>query len=232
MAKVLVACLMAEENLYPRDGLSGSRIRMFADLYRAGEPVPPIEAIDLGDGTYLIPDGVTRYFGAREAGLNELEVVLVAPEPGEEIPDFAYRRALETATRSALPLTQSERKRAVARLIKTRPDLSRRAVARLVGVAHSTVDRWADGVAESASGSTTTVAVVGPNADEVALKLVRYLERLSDSRGLLDLFAPKRMGAHVAQAFYDCYGDHALAEARTMAAWMSRAVAVLSGGGT
>lgn len=231
MTTVLVAHLIVDESIYPRDGLDDSRVDMFADLYRAGEPVPPIEVIDLGDGTYLIGEGVHRYYAARAAGLNQIEVVFVMPESGESITDCAYRRALETATRSALPLTRSERQRAARRLLETRPDLSRRAVARLVGVAHSTVDRWAEEVAESASESATAGSTVGPTADEVAMKLVRFLERLSDSRGLFDYFAPKRMGTHLAQAFYDRFGDRALAEARTVAVWISHAVTMLEGSG-
>ena len=124
-------------------------------------------------------------------------------------------RALETATRSALPLTRSERRRVAQHLLGTRPDLSGRAIARLVGVAHSTVDRWAEERAESASAqdddprSTQMVT-----AEQMTRRLVVFLARMDEARGLLDYLMPKRMGRHIAQAFTEQFGDSALTEAQ------------------
>jgi ParB-like chromosome segregation protein Spo0J len=231
MTTLPITQLLVEENFWPRDHLDASRVDMFTALLKENEPLPPIEVVAIGDGTFVIADGVHRFEAACEAGLNQVEVVLVSPNVGEDFLDCALRRALETACLTALPLTRAERKRAVEQLLATRSDLTHRAIARLVGVAHSTVDRWAEEVADSASEAGLPAVVLGPNADEVATKLVRYLDQLKDSRGLFDYFAPKRMGRHLAQAFYDRFGDDSLVEARLVAEWIGRAVALLSGEG-
>ena len=229
MSTLPITHIFVEEYAWPRDYLDASRVEMFAALLKEKEPLPPIEVVAIGDGTFVIADGVHRYQAAREAGLNQVEVVLVSPNVGEDILDCAYRRALETACLTALPLTRAQRKYAVERLLATRSDLTHRAIARMVGIAHSTVDRWAEEVADSASEGSAPNPALGPNADEVATKLIRMLERLKDSRSLFDYFAPKRMGRHLAQAFYDRFGEDSLVEARLFAAWIERAVAVLSG---
>jgi hypothetical protein len=81
------------------------------------------------------------------------------------------------------------------------------------------------------SASDTGTSSIGPSADGVALKLVRFLERLSDSRGLLDYVASKQMGRHLAGAFRQRFGDQSLGEARQFATWMAGAVAVLEAEG-
>jgi ParB-like chromosome segregation protein Spo0J len=220
--------LFIDDYVWPRDHLDANRVEMFASLLKENVVLPPIEVVAVGDGTFVIADGVHRYQASREVGMSQVEVVLVLPNPDEDLLDCAYRRALETACLTALPLSRAERKNAVAQLLATRSDLTHRAIARLVGVAHSTVDRWAEDVAESA-GTVTMSAVSGPNADQAANKLVRTLEHLKDSRGLVDYFAPKRMGRHLAQAFYDRFGDDSLEEACLFAAWIQGAVAILSG---
>jgi hypothetical protein len=201
---------------------------MFAAHLADGETLPPIEVVPNGDGTFSVADGVHRTLAALLNGQTDIDVAVIVIESGESALNCAYRRALETATKTALPLGKLERRRAVKHLLDTRPDLSRREIARWVGVAHSTVDKWASEVADSASGSEPSP---GPTADEVATKLVRFLEELKGSRGLFDYFAPKRMGRHLAQAFYDRFGDDSLAEARIVAEWIDRAVALLSGEG-
>lgn len=229
MTTLPITHLFVDEGGWPRDHLDTSRVEMFVALLKEKDPLPPIEVVAVGDGTFVVADGVHRYQAAREAGLNDVEVEFVLPNSGEDLLDCAYRRALETACLSALPLTKAERKRAVERLLATQPDLTHRAIARLVGVSHSTVDRWAGEVAESSTESGIPRYVTRPNADTVASQLVRHLERLRESRGLFDYFAPKRMGRHLAQAFYDRFGDESLNEARVYAAWLGRAVALLSG---
>ena len=53
------------------------------------------------------------------------------------------------------------------------------------------------------------------------------LDRLSESRGLLDYLAPKRMGRHLADAFVDRFGDSALDEAQRFRTWLDGAVVSL-----
>jgi hypothetical protein len=173
-----------------------------------------------------------RLFAAKRAGLTEIDVVFIEPVGIERPDDVAFRRALETATTSSLPLNREERRMAALKLVTSRPDLSRREVARLIGVAHSSVDRWVqldEQAKERADDASTETAgyPIGPTADDVARRLVGQLARLGDSRGLLDTLMPKRMGKHVADAFADRFGETALGEARQLKGWIDRAVELL-----
>jgi ParB-like chromosome segregation protein Spo0J len=218
--------LRYSKTAWPRAALNQERVQLFSALLGAGEELPPIEVVPRGDGTFLIADGVHRSFAATAVNRSQIDAVILSVEPGESAEACAFRRALETATRSALPLTTAERRVAALRLVKECPDLSHRAIARLVGVSHDSVDRWAKGVAESvSSGETSSPRVV--TADEAARRLVNGLVRLHDSRGLLDMLKPQRMGRHLADAFEERLGDEALARAKAFADWADVAVQVL-----
>lgn len=221
--------LRYDRSSWPRDTLDEGRVAMFSALLLEGETLPTIEVVPRPDGTYLICDGVHRSFAAIRTGRTEIEAVIVVPQGGESPADCAYRRALETATRSALPLTRNERRRAALRLVASRPDMSRRAIARVVGVAHSTVDRWVGEATDSASaekGDPPSGADTA-TAEQMARRLVSFLARLEDSRGLLDYLSTKRMGRHFAQAFSERFEDSALDEARRFRSWMDLAVTSL-----
>ncbi len=213
---------------WPRAAVSQERVKMFTDLLGSGEELPPIEVVPQGDGSYLIADGIHRSLAAVAVNRSQVDVVVLSVPPGESAEASAFLRALETATRSPMPLTTSERRTAALRLIDERPGLSHRAVARLVGVSHDTVDRWAKGVAESASDGET-----GPSSmetpDRAARRLVNGLVRLDDARGLFDMIKPARMGGHLADAFEARLGDDALRSAQRFAQWASAAVEVLEG---
>ena len=225
--------LRYDRSSWPRIALDEARVAMFGALLQEGETLPPIEVVPCPDGTYLVCDGMHRSFAALRAGRTEIDAVIVAPQGGESPSDCAYRRALETATRSALPLTRDERRRAALRLVESRPDMSRRAIARLVGVAHSTVDRWVGEAIDSPSaekGDTPKPDIA--TAEQMARRLVGFLARLEDSRGLLDHLSTKRMGRHFAQAFSERFEDSALEEARRFRSWMDLAVTSLESDGS
>lgn len=225
---VPVSQIHFDPQLWPRDELDEQRVGMFQDLLEEGEPLEPIEAVPQDDGTLLGADGVHRFAATVRAGQQEIDVAVIEPLSDESVRDCAYRRALETATKCALPLNRSQRRRAVQHLLETRPDLSRRSIARLVGVAHSTVDRWAVDAAPSASESVDEPTIDRlPTADQMARRLVGFLTRLDESRGLLDYMAPSRMGRHLADAFEDRLGDAAPTRARLLAKWTTAAAQVL-----
>ncbi len=232
--KVLLSLVFYVRSSWPRFGLNEERCGIFEAIYREGGSLPALEVVALPDGRYLLVDGMHRFFGAKRAGLKEIDVVLMQPVGDERPEDVAFRRALETATTSSLPLNREERHLAALKLVSTRPDLSRREVARLVGVAHSSVDRWVQ-LAEhekerTEETSDTGTYPHGPSADDVARRLVSQLARLEDAKGLLDMLVPKRMGKHLAGAFTDRYADAALSEAQRFKAWVDRAVDVLTEG--
>jgi ParB-like chromosome segregation protein Spo0J len=229
MTTLPITSLFVEEYTWPRDHLDASRVEMFTALLKENEPLPPIEVVAVGDGTFVIADGVHRFEAAMAAGMSHVDAVLVSPNVDEDLLDCAFRRALETACLTALPLTRAERKYAVERLLSTQGDFTHRAIARLVGVAHSTVDRWAEEVAESAN-SLEKLYPTTPSADDVAMKLVRMIERLEESRTLFDLFGSGRIGRHLANAFAERYGNRALPQAKLVKSWLDRTVATLESG--
>lgn len=207
------------------------RVELFTGLLAAGEELPPIDVVPIGDGTYLIADGVHRTNAAVALNQTMVDVIILTLQGGESVSDCVYRRALETATRSALPLTKAERRRAVVRLLDRQPDLSHRTVARLVGVSHDTVDRWAKEAKELIGNGADSASTehAQPSTAEIARRLVRTLIRLDDARGLLDTISPSRMGKHLAKAFRESLGDDALGEARRLAEWVASAVSELEG---
>lgn len=225
MTTLPISKLRYSTSTWPRRVLDEERIALFVVLLGEGETLPPIEVVPVGDDTFDIADGVHRSIAALRVGRSEIEVVFVVPAGAESPEACAYRRALETACQTALALTKDERRRAALYLSRTRGDLSRRAIARLVGVAHSTVDRWVDQVADSATDDDSVPA--SPSPSEVALRFVKLFERLSESRQLFDLFGSGRMGQHLAGAFVERHGDRALKEARLVKSWMDRTVATL-----
>jgi len=228
MTMVRLSDLRIARETWPRLGLDESRVQLFAELIREGNDPPPIEIVARDDGTYWVADGVHRCHAAGEAAKDEIEANLVIPIDDESPAQCAFRRALETSTHGALQLTRSERRAATIRLLCGGPDLSHRSVARLVGVAHSSVDRWAEEMAESAtSPEDDPPAVRLPTADETARRLVGFLTKIEASRGLLDYLASSRMGRHLADAFEHHMGDDALTHARKFANCASMAVQVL-----
>ena len=216
-------------DIWPRYSADEERIALFADLLKCGESLPPIEVVSNDDGTYLIADGVHRLFAHRWAKRETIDSVIVEPNQGENPGECAYRRALETATQAALPLTNAERHRAVLRLHEGDPSLSHRAIARLVGVSHDSVGRWIKHALE-VEGSTSEDNPGFPprvTADDVARRLVLTLVRLDESRSLFDMLSGARMGRHLARAFDDRLGDNALRQAERFSQWTHAAVAEL-----
>jgi hypothetical protein len=214
--------LIHRPDIGPRTTIDQERIELFTQLLMSGEDLPPIEVVPYRYGKYLIADGIHRAYAAQGAGRNDIAAYVIGPPDGESPTAWAYRRALETATRSALPLTMAERRRAVIRLAED-TEMSHRAIGRLVGVSHDSVRRWIN-----ASESTSErPASMPPTPDQVANQLAGFVARLDDARGLRDLMIPQRMGRHLAGAFQHRFGDHALKEAERVHSWMALTVEAL-----
>ncbi|MGI8559468.1 MAG: hypothetical protein ACR2ND_14390 [Solirubrobacteraceae bacterium] len=146
-----------DERAWPRDALDEDRVKLFAELIRdardaAGhgqgwtDPLPPLVVVADGQGGYLLADGRHRYESRRRLGTGfDLVSVGVFQPDGRAPADRAYELAL-LCTQGAKPLTTAEKRTAILRLIAERPELSDRAIARLVGVAHATVGKYRAGV--------------------------------------------------------------------------------------
>jgi ParB-like chromosome segregation protein Spo0J len=226
---VPLAKVVMTTEVWPRERGDPDRVEMFMGLIEAGECVPPVEVVPLSDGRFLVADGFHRVEAHRRLGRVEIEVVTVAVGSEETAKRAAYRHALETATRSALPLTKAERRRAVYGLLDERSDLSHRAIAKLVGISHQTVDRWAveRGRQDDAQSVEEAVVERRPSVDDVARRLVRYAGQLDEARGFLDLVAGGRMGKHLAKAFANEFGEEAAAHAKRSAEWFAAAARLL-----
>ncbi len=229
---VAVGSLRYSKETWPRDGLDQERVEMFTHLLIEGGEVPPIEVIRRPDGTNLIADGVHRGHGAQAAGKKEIEVVIISPEPGESPEASAFRRHIETATKTALPLTTGERRKAARRLLRERPEMSNRAVARLLGVSHDSVNRWAKELDDSSTGSENGSGSAGfiPTTEQVARRLASDLARLSDTRWFGEALTPNRIGKHLAYALDDALGEFALRDAERLSGWLTTAIQLLREG--
>ena len=143
-----------DERVWPRERLDSERVEMFMELVReareaAGsgqgwsDPLPPLAVVADGRGGYLLADGRHRYEARRRLGRGFEQVGANVVMPNGQAPaQYAYEIALYTATVSAKPLTTAEKRAAILRLLDERPDLSDRAIARLVGVGNATVSGY------------------------------------------------------------------------------------------
>ena len=230
MASLPLTEIRFERDHLIRDAIDLTRVDDFCRQMQEGEGFPPVEVVPQAGGKYLLGDGVHRCLAAQRAGHPEIDALIVIPRPNESPLECAYRTALETAARGPLALTNAERRRAAIHLLESQPQMSRRAIAQLVGAAHSSVNRWAVEAEPPSDNGPRQRIVIGPSPSQVAMRLVRNLGRISDSRGVFDLLAPRRMGRHMADAFADHFGDSALDEAQRFHAWMAAAVTALEDG--
>ncbi len=108
-------------------------IKHYAALMRDGVKFPPLQAIKDGKSLWLW-DGFHRYHAARQVGLKTFLVVVT-----KGTQDDAIWQALTANSTHGKPLTTADKARAITFALKLRPDLGNRAIAKHIGVSHSTV---------------------------------------------------------------------------------------------
>ena len=220
-----------DRSLWPRESLDRERVELFAELIadtateaaRSGKgwsnPLPPIVVVADGQGGYVLADGWHRVEAHRMlgAGFEGISAEVHLPD-SRRVSECVYWLALLYATRSARPLSTSEKRTAIARLLTERPELADRAIARLVGVSHVTVGTHRARLvnlttgADGATGSGATSA--GAQGDGV-LPWERAARRLAVDVG--DLMAScrkifggpdyKSAGRELYEAIAERYGD-------------------------
>ncbi len=132
------------------------------------------------------------------------------------------------------PLTRADVRRNIDWLFTDQPDLSDRQIAKLLGIANSTVSRRRQAVAlpqgaEDASTGEKYVADV--TAREAARRLFRALEKAEVHDGALTFaLVGDRTGRQLADILFDAYGDEAGDRARTFSRWISEAIRILGDG--
>ena len=217
--------------LWPRLTYDETRIATFTDLYAADGPeaLPPVQLVPTDVRSFLPADGRHRIEAVLTLGWTTIPAITISPPEGYTPERFAYEEALRTASTSALPLTRVERRRAIERLLAETPDLSDRHIARLVGVAHTTVSRIRNGRGATHQREPGETRLVEHSAAETAVRLLRSLDKLRESRGLgiRDRLFGDRMGERLADAIRDAHEDSALDRAEEYRTWFQAAVDAL-----
>jgi hypothetical protein len=214
---------------WPRQYLDTDRVDEFAALYEEDLTLlPAVELVPDGQGRFLIGDGVHRVEAARQARFTEILATFVAVPDGADPVTVAFVHAVRRSAISAKPLTLSEKRHVIRRLIELGPDVSDREIARMVGVDHKTVGR----VRRGSSPRTVLALPAGPRPEKVAAKLFQAFEKAYEARGLgiADFFNGDRTGERLAGVLTDVYADRALVKAEQFRTWLEAASRALKGG--
>lgn len=228
--------ILGDRRAWPRRGLDEERAAEFMGLYaeHGQDALPPIEVVALEDGQFIVADGWHRLTAQLRLELDHVRAVVVAPRPGLSASEVAYERALETASRTAKPLSRAEKRAAIARLLAERPAASDREIARLVGVDHKTVGsvrrRVGSSPAEPSDESDQSAGeryLAALSADEIVLRLVRDTDRLWQARGLGEIALGDHVGRRLAHALAERHGERAQEWAQRIHEWGAVALAEL-----
>jgi hypothetical protein len=235
-ARVPLDRIWRDASLWPRFALDDERVGEFCDLYAdlGDEALPPLELVQDDGGGFLVADGHHRLAALIELDAVYAVAVIVEPPTGREPRGWVYERGLETAARTAKPLTRLERRAAVDRLLAERGGLTDREIARLAGVSHQTVGRARkrSNGPEDAGGAEDGSWRPPPTADDLARRLVRGIAGMWESRPLGDSILGDRSGKRLAHALDEQFADEALAWAQRFERWASIAVDELSKAGS
>lgn len=223
--------VVAETSLWPRHHIDEQRVSLFADLYEAegADAMPPIEVVRAPGGELLLADGWHRREAARVAGLAVVPAIVIGAGTDEAASVLAYERALETSVRSAQPLTRAERRAAVERLLEA-GGRSDREVARLVGVAHTTVSRararMGGAMHQDESTEAGDVYLTEVTARDAARRIFSGFEKVWEARGLgfADAVLGDRTGERLAGVLAEAHGAEALERAKAYRRWIDAAI--------
>jgi transcriptional regulator with XRE-family HTH domain len=144
----------------------------------------------------------------------------------------ARLRGIKATVGGPRPLTRGESQANIEWLFGARPDLSDRQIARLLGVANSTVSRRRQGVAsprrdgQRAPGDEGQVGESAARA--VAQRLFQALEKAEvDDGSIAFAFVGGRTPYQLADILSDAYGEAAVDRARTFVRWLNHAIGLL-----
>jgi hypothetical protein len=129
-----VADLKADTRCQARERMDEQAIEDYADLYRAGEALPPLDVFEV-KGELVIVDGFHRHEAARWARVATLPVRVVGKG---SMADAKYC-SLGSNQTHGLQRTRSDKRRAVRLALDLDDDLSNREIAKHIGVSHTFV---------------------------------------------------------------------------------------------
>jgi hypothetical protein len=121
--------LKADTCCQARECMDERALEEYAEAYRAGEPLPPIEVFEV-EAELVIVDGFHRHEAARRAGVLTLAVRIV----GKGSMADAEWHALASNQKHGLRRTREDKRSAVRRAIEIDSGRSNREIARHVGV--------------------------------------------------------------------------------------------------
>ena len=163
---------------YPREQVDEGRILEFRDLLRDphGASLPPIELVPHRTipGTFVMADGAHRYHAHLDEHRPTIPAVILPPDTD------IFVHAVQRAAITAKPLTRSEKRSAVTRLLAEHPDWSNHRIADVAGVSRPFVARLRGGsnVAPASAEQSETVGEAalpvrrGPDPAQRALRLL------------------------------------------------------------
>jgi hypothetical protein len=136
-----IADLVVDARCQARERMSGETVEEYADLYRAEEPLPPLEVFDV-DGALVVVDGFHRLDAAfRAAGSLAGVATLPVKVVGHGSMEDAVWYALGTNQRHGLKRSRADKRKAVRMALELDMDRSDREIARQAGVSHTMVSR-------------------------------------------------------------------------------------------
>jgi len=160
---------------------------------------PPITVAKDEDGYLWILDGAHRVVAARKLGLKELPAT-VEPWPGDGSDEAAYLRSLELNLRHGFPISVEDRKEWARRLKRAHPDYSESIIARIVGLAQSTVHKAIAHNSRVNSGDAATdnespeALRPSPSLESISRSWARSFRRLWNAHGVLVNRKPADVG--------------------------------------
>lgn len=233
MQLIPVNLIDCDERLWPRDRLNEERVSEFAAIYRdeGTDVLPPVllSGPD-SEGLYKLLDGWHRVAAAEEAGLENIPAELWE---GSD-PTLAFCEAVKRSSISSLPLSWAEKRAAVDRILELRPSLSDREIARTAGVSHPLVAKrraLANGEGtedDETAGSQERTPPAPPTAEQEAKRLLAFIGRMWEGRGLFARFsegqAKRQMAKALAQAAAEQWGDDAPTWLERLQSWSGEAL--------
>ena len=230
-ADIALSQIDIDPRAWPRESLNEERVREFAVIYADSGPyaLDPVEVIRRGD-RFLLANGRHRCAARRMIGAVDVPTVIL-PLQGSDPVQLAYEYALADSARSSLPLARAEKHAAVVRLVREQPDRTDVAIAAIVGVSSKTVSRTRRWLAENPEPADSVQAErpypPPPSAEKVAQQLVRYTQKLWDTRSplmALGLRDTAHLGDLLAEAFIAQVGPaEAVNRTDRLRTWATRA---------
>ncbi len=104
--------LIADPAVHPRTRIRQGTIRQYAESYKEGDTLPPVDVFKSPDGRHFLGDGFHRYYGARAAGHADIAVELFEGDVRE-----ATRYACGANARHGVPRTREDKWFEVATLL-------------------------------------------------------------------------------------------------------------------